>query len=136
MARQQFIDQIYYLTKKEFINKGFTFNDVWKKIVKDGKLSKEEQNQNIGIVYTDLLQDARFIYMGNKKWMLREFATQEEIDKFQNMLYDFNNDIAEENAAINKTSVTEEPTEIEEDEEIDININRNVGKTYDEKEDE
>jgi hypothetical protein len=68
--------------------------------------------------------------------MLREFATQEEIDKFQNMLYDFNNDIAEENAAINKTSVTEEPTEIEEDEEIDININRNVGKTYDEKEDE
>ncbi|MDR0675312.1 MAG: DNA-directed RNA polymerase subunit delta [Mycoplasmataceae bacterium] len=136
MARQQFIDQIYHLVKNEYDNKTFTFEEVWKKIIKESKLSKEEQKQNIGIVYTDLLQDARFVYTGNKKWMLREFATQEEIAQYQNALYDFNTDIAEEGyiPSVTQATTKDEEEEVEdkgpsEEEEEDMDVKSSLEKT-------
>ncbi|MDR0739688.1 MAG: DNA-directed RNA polymerase subunit delta [Mycoplasmataceae bacterium] len=142
MTKQQFIDQIYHLVKTELNNKPFTFNDVWKKIVKNGKLSKDEQKENVGVVYTDLLQDARFVYTGNKKWMLREFATQEEIADFQNALYDFNTDVAEEGYVPPISDIAEDEEKIEdekklsEEEEEDMEVKSTLEKVKNDDESE
>ncbi|MDR2369819.1 MAG: DNA-directed RNA polymerase subunit delta [Mycoplasmataceae bacterium] len=142
MARQQFIDQIYHHVKSEYNNRTFTFHEVWKKIIKDDKLSKDEQKQNIGIVYTDLLQDARFVYTGNKKWMLREFATQEEIAQYQNALYDFNTDVVEEGYIPPAAGVEEdeeekvEQKETSEEEEEDMDVKSSLEKTNTDEEEE
>ncbi|GHU48500.1 hypothetical protein FACS1894218_5570 [Bacilli bacterium] len=52
----------------------------------------------MGSLYTDLLQDARFLYVGNQKWRLREFATSAEIIKYKNALYDFTPEVVEDDA--------------------------------------
>ncbi|MDR1234810.1 MAG: DNA-directed RNA polymerase subunit delta [Mycoplasmataceae bacterium] len=141
MAQQQFIDQIYSLVKTELGNKPFTFHDVWKKIIKQSKLSKEEQKQNIGVIYTDLLQDARFVYTGNKKWMLREFTSQDEIANFQNALYDFNTDVAEEGYVAPVSEIAEDEEKIDEketseEEEEDMAVKSTLEKVRTDEEEE
>ncbi|GHU33625.1 hypothetical protein FACS1894166_09520 [Bacilli bacterium] len=67
MKRQQEIDRVYELVKNKYEAKVFQFSDVWKSLVKEDKLSKQEQTTLMGSLYTDLLQDARFLYVGNQK---------------------------------------------------------------------
>jgi short-subunit dehydrogenase involved in D-alanine esterification of teichoic acids len=74
--------------------------------------------------------------------MLREFAKQEEIDKYQNALYDFNTNIVEEGYV--PPSVEEEQNETEEDdankmeteEEMDVKESLSKIKLDDEEENE
>lgn len=81
----------YELALKVYKNKPFTFMQIWKDLVKKCKFDKNEQ-KNIAQFYADLLQDKRFIFVGNKKWKIREFLKHEEIVKLENALYDFEQD--------------------------------------------
>jgi DNA-directed RNA polymerase delta subunit len=65
--RKQNIDLLYDLVKEEYKSKPFNFNAVYKALIKDIKLSKKEQETEIGSLYTDLLQDKRFVYIGDKQ---------------------------------------------------------------------
>jgi hypothetical protein len=68
--------------------------------------------------------------------MLREFATQEEIAQYQNALYDFNTDIAEEGyiPSVTQATTKDEEEEVEdkgpsEEEEEDMDVKSSLEKT-------
>lgn len=88
MITKQNITLAYELALKNYKNKSFTFMQIWKDLVKKCKFDEEEQ-KNISQFYVDLLQDKRFIFVGNKKWKIREFLKHDEIVKLENALYDF-----------------------------------------------
>lgn len=88
MITKQNITLAYELALKNYKNKSFTFMQIWKDLVKKCKFDEEEQ-KNISQFYIDLLQDKRFIFVGNKKWKIREFLKHDEIVKLENALYDF-----------------------------------------------
>ncbi|MDR2823168.1 MAG: DNA-directed RNA polymerase subunit delta [Mycoplasmataceae bacterium] len=143
MARMQPIDIIYEAVKEKK-NKPFTFDEVWKVLTKKGSGYKKEEPNLIGVVYTDLLQDSRFIYLGNKRWMLREYVSQREIANLQNALYDFNQEVTEEGfEKVAEEPNTDLPTkEIEtgeldvEDEEVYEDIKTNISQKIDKDEEE
>jgi hypothetical protein len=74
--------------------------------------------------------------------MLREFATQEEIAQFQNALYDFNTDVAEEgyvppvNIIPEDEEGEEDDKETSEEEEEDLDVKTSLEKTHTDEEDE
>ena len=84
------INIAYDISKKEYQNKDFTFNDLWKKVIKFAHLNSDESLEEIGNFYSDIMQDPRFIYTGNNKWQLKEYVSLSEIDKMQSRMYDFN----------------------------------------------
>ena len=96
MITKQNITLAYELALKNYKNKSFTFMQIWKDLVKKCKFDEEEQ-KNISQFYVDLLQDKRFIFVGNKKWKIREFLKHDEIVKLENALYDFEQDGEENN---------------------------------------
>ena len=83
------INIAYDISKKEYQNKDFTFNDSWKKVIKFAHLNSDEALEEIGNFYSDIMQDPRFIYTGNNKWQLKEYVSLSEIDKMQSRMYDF-----------------------------------------------
>ena len=83
------INIAYDISKKEYQNKDFTFNDLWKKVIKFAHLNSDESLEEIGNFYSDIMQDPRFIYTGNNKWQLKEYVSLSEIDKMQSRMYDF-----------------------------------------------
>ena len=83
------INIAYDISKKEYQNKDFTFNDLWKKVIKFEHLNSDESLEEIGNFYSDIMQDPRFIYTGNNKWQLKEYVSLSEIDKMQSRMYDF-----------------------------------------------
>lgn len=113
MENRNLVNDAYLLCKDQYKNKKFSFNEVWNKLVKQKKLSKAEQEENIGSLYTEFLQDQRFIYAGSNSWRLREFATQEEIKNLQNSLYDFSPDVMEE--GYDSTNVPEVEDDLDND---------------------
>ncbi len=88
MITKQIITLAYELALKNYKNKPFTFMQIWKDLVKKCKFDDDEQ-KNISQFYVDILQDKRFIFIGNKKWKIREFLKHDEIVKLENALYDF-----------------------------------------------
>ena len=96
MITKQNITLAYELALKNYKNKPFTFMQIWKDLVKKCKFDEEEQ-KNISQFYVDMLQDKRFIFIGNKKWKIREFLKHDEIVKLENALYDFEQDGEENN---------------------------------------
>lgn len=95
MENKQIITLAYELAKTKYKNKAFTFEALWKELTKKARLDKDEQAQ-AGLVYATMLQDRRFIFVGNQQWQIREFLTQEEQNKFSNALFDFNLVVEEE----------------------------------------
>ncbi len=89
MKKIHLIDVTYNFIKDKYVGNEFEFNVMWGQLIKKAKLSSDEQ-QDVGGLYTDMLQDTRFIFIGNGKWRLREFVPLSEIANFQNSLYDFN----------------------------------------------
>ncbi len=70
-------------------------------IVKSLKLSEEdlaEIRNQIGALYIELLQDARFIYVNGNKWALKENYTFSEYNQKINELYDFDTTVQEDDA--------------------------------------
>ena len=85
---------------------------IWKDLVKKCKLDEEEQ-KNISQFYVDMLQDKRFIFIGNRKWKIREFLKHDEIVKLENALYDFeqedeDSDDGESNSKLNNKKASDD----------------------------
>ncbi len=127
MITKQNITLAYELALKNYKNKSFTFMQIWKDLVKKCKFDEEEQ-KNISQFYVDLLQDKRFIFVGNKKWKIREFLKHDEIVKLENALYDFEQE-DEENGDTYSKSETKKTNDNEiyygADEEDDEKFNYN-----------
>ena len=102
MITKQNITLAYELALKNYKNKSFTFMQIWKDLVKKCKFDEEEQ-KNISQFYIDLLQDKRFIFVGNKKWKIREFLKHDEIVKLENALYDFEQEDEENDDTYSKS---------------------------------
>lgn len=114
------ISNIYDLAKEKYGKKPFTFEQLWKELVKKLKLDKDEQAQ-VGHVYSSMLQDHRFIFSGNNQWKLREYLTLEEQADLSNALYDFKQEEIEEKrrvADLSKKMDNEEMFYDEEEQEI------------------
>lgn len=92
---KQLIDIAYDLAKVKYAKKAFTFKQLWNELIKKAKLDQQEQKQ-VGHVFTTMLQDHRFIFVGKDQWKIREFLTLEQQNELSNALYDFakDNDVA------------------------------------------
>ncbi len=88
MENKQIITLAYELAKTKYKNKAFTFEQLWTDLVKKAKLDKDEQ-AIVGHVYTCMLQDHRFIFIGHHEWKVREFLTEDEQNSLSHALYDF-----------------------------------------------
>lgn len=88
MENKQIITLAYELAKTKYKNKPFTFKQLWTDLVKKAKLDEEEQKV-VGHVYTCMLQDHRFIFIGNHEWKVREFLKESEQAALSHALYDF-----------------------------------------------
>lgn len=88
MENKQIITLAYELAKTKYKNKPFTFQQLWTDLIKKAKLDAEEQ-KIVGHVYTCMLQDHRFIFIGNHEWKVREFLKESEQAALSHALYDF-----------------------------------------------
>lgn len=88
MENKQIITLAYELARTKYKNKPFTFEQLWADLIKKAKLDKDEQ-AIVGHVYTCMLQDHRFIFIGNREWKVREFLKTEEQSQLSHALYDF-----------------------------------------------
>ncbi|XQP55832.1 MAG: DNA-directed RNA polymerase subunit delta [Mycoplasmoidaceae bacterium] len=88
MENKQIITLAYELAKTKYHNKPFTFEQLWADLIKKARLDAEEQ-KIVGHVYTCMLQDHRFIFIGNHQWKIREFLKESEQAALSHALYDF-----------------------------------------------
>ncbi len=88
MENKQIITLAYELAKSKYKNKPFTFEQLWADLIKKARLDKDEQ-KIVGHVYTCMLQDHRFIFIGNHEWKVREFLKEAEQASLSHALYDF-----------------------------------------------
>ncbi|MBQ0045332.1 MAG: DNA-directed RNA polymerase subunit delta [Mycoplasma sp.] len=88
MENKQIITLAYELAKTKYKNKPFTFEQLWNDLVKKARLDAQEQ-KIVGHVYTCMLQDHRFIFIGNHEWKVREFLKESEQAALSHALYDF-----------------------------------------------
>lgn len=95
MENKQIITLAYELAKTKYKNKPFTFEQLWNDLVKKARLDKDEQ-KIVGHVYTCMLQDHRFIFIGNHEWKVREFLKEAEQAALSHKLYDFQQEQAAE----------------------------------------
>lgn len=95
MENKQIITLAYELAKTKYKNKPFTFQQLWTDLVKKARLDAQEQ-KIVGHVYTCMLQDHRFIFIGNHEWKVREFLKEAEQAALSHKLYDFQQEQAEE----------------------------------------
>lgn len=127
MINKHLIDIVYDNVKKNYENKQFPFSAIWKTLVKDAKLSAEEQRNEIGNLYVDILQDTRFVYVGNQKWRLREYLTQDEIANLQYKLYDFQQEALDDANVDSLSDLSEEDDNFDEDQkEAEEDIKSNI----------
>lgn len=82
---EKLIDKTYVLAKKEFNDAQFTTSQLWKAISKQENLSSDK-DQYVTF-YVDLLQDPRFVAIGNDKWKLRDYVSKEEFGRLSNSKY-------------------------------------------------
>jgi DNA-directed RNA polymerase delta subunit len=62
MAIKHLIDFAYQIAKDEYKSKEFTFNQIYNTLI--SKPIANYPQQSIGEIYQEMLQDARFIYVG------------------------------------------------------------------------
>ena len=98
MLNRDLIDSTYefvvdYFKKQNDINETIDFKTICKGACESTNISEEEFSEMLGSFYTDLLQDGRFVYLGNDKWNLKDRITLEVYKKNQNSLYDYDSSI-------------------------------------------
>ncbi|WP_036448540.1 DNA-directed RNA polymerase subunit delta [Mycoplasmoides pirum] len=81
------IDQAFTIAQSQFKNRSFDFNALWKEVVKKNKFSKDEEAKVVGNFYLELLQDLRFVHIGDRKWRLRETMKYNEWDKISQSMF-------------------------------------------------
>ncbi|MDE7221920.1 MAG: DNA-directed RNA polymerase subunit delta, partial [Ureaplasma sp.] len=87
------LDLAYDLVSKELKDSksSITFNQICDLIQKSTNMNKVELDSILGSLYTDFLQDPRFVFIGNNKWTLRNLQTLEFLRNNQTALYNYEN---------------------------------------------
>lgn len=77
------------LHKELKTKKKMDFNDMWEFIKKDFNFStKDEELEKKNDLYTSLIMDQKFIYLGNREWSVKDFYSYEELKKILESNYD------------------------------------------------
>lgn len=127
------IEVAYNIAKKEYNNHQFAFKDLFSAVTHSMRWSKKEADEYIGELYTDMMQDKRFVFCGHNNWCLSEFLSLEQKHEFTNKLYesstdqvyeeDYQQQTAHTNTEINPVTEEVENENIEEfvetDDEVD-----------------
>lgn len=96
MPNRDLIDVTYeYMSqhfKKNTNSKTLDFKTIANAVKREANVSDSEFNDKIGSYYVDLLQDNRFVFLGNDQWTLNELISNEVYKKNKNSLYNYNND--------------------------------------------
>lgn len=97
MLNKDLVDLSYdyaceFFAKATKDNATLDFKKICKGVKKLAKFSDEEFDQIIGSFYVDLLQDNRFVFLGNDKWTLKDNISLDVYNKNQNSLYKYNTD--------------------------------------------
>lgn len=77
------IETTYEYAKEKFGQTPFTFKELFNNLLKKDPSIKESASD----LYIELLQDIRFISLGNQKWSLREYFTLSEINKITSSMF-------------------------------------------------
>lgn len=77
------IETTYEYAKDKFGKTPFTFKELFNNLLKKDPSIKESASD----LYIELLQDIRFISLGNQKWSLREYFTLSEINKITSSMF-------------------------------------------------
>lgn len=87
---RQLVDIAYNAIKhnKIYNKKTFSFDNIIDEIVKNSDVNLVEVNSQLGDLYTTLIQDTRFISIGDLEWNLRERLSLDEITKINNAMYE------------------------------------------------
>ncbi|WP_016829140.1 DNA-directed RNA polymerase subunit delta [Ureaplasma urealyticum] len=87
---RQLVDIAYNAIKnnKIYNKKTFSFDNIIDEIVKNSDVNLVEVNSQLGDLYTTLIQDTRFISIGDLEWNLRECLSLDEITKINNAMYE------------------------------------------------
>lgn len=93
MLDRDLLDLAYDLISKELKDSksSITFNKICDLIQKSTNMDKVELNSILGSLYTDFLQDPRFVFIGNNKWTLRDLQTLEFLKNNQSALCNYEN---------------------------------------------
>ncbi len=93
MLDRDLLDLAYDLVSKELKDSksSITFNKICDLIQKSTNMDKVELNSILGSLYTDFLQDPRFVFIGNNKWTLRDLQTLEFLKNNQSALCNYEN---------------------------------------------
>ncbi|MDE5617798.1 MAG: DNA-directed RNA polymerase subunit delta [Ureaplasma sp.] len=93
MLDRDLLDLAYDLVSKELKDSksSITFNQICDLIQKSTNMNKVELDSILGSLYTDFLQDPRFVFIGNNKWTLRNLQTLEFLRNNQTALYNYEN---------------------------------------------
>lgn len=87
------INLAYEIAKKEFNDRSFSFQSLWSLVWNRATDFKGEKVENwIGIFYTDLCQDRRFLVCGPTTWCLKESITVAKAEKIANTMFLYEND--------------------------------------------
>jgi len=115
------IDNVYELAKNEFANRNFTFQELNKLIQKND--SDTVLLANVGEFYNSLLEDPRFVFIGNRNWKLRDFLSFEEQKNIDKMLYNLKQSEEINKNGENNLADSNVQNEIEDAEEENDDIN-------------
>lgn len=103
MLNKDLIDLAYEIMNENLSSSKNSSTTISFKSIVDGVKNKPNIDEaaldaNIGAFYVDLLQDNRFVFMGNDQWTLKEKITNELYKRNQNSLYNFlpDSDVLEE----------------------------------------
>ncbi len=120
---KQINDIAYEVAKEEFGDKVFSFNQLWSKTASRIKTPTKQQATVKGELYSEIMQDTNFLYIGKQNWKLREFVDQNTLKKtLASSLYDFDKSLTEE--------------DIEDMDVLSERFDEESGMYYDETEDE
>ncbi|MDR2557266.1 MAG: hypothetical protein LBC33_00290 [Mycoplasmataceae bacterium] len=83
---QILINEAYNAAKSKFGKNPFTFNELVNLVKSSPDFA--DISGKLGYLYNELLKDTRFLYVGNKNWVIKAFLTIPEINAYRNSLYD------------------------------------------------
>lgn len=114
----------YYKKISDKQNVNIDFATICDNLKKYAKISDAEFSKVVGSFYVDLLQDNRFVFLGNDKWTLKENISLDCYKKNLNSFYNdvdlssFKEDYDEE--IFNENTIDDEDVEIYEENENEL----------------
>lgn len=81
------ISQAKEIAETQFKAEPFSFDAIWKEVVKHFKISKQDEPNLISRFYQDFLEDPNFVYLGERNWKLRDFMKFDEWNKISQAMF-------------------------------------------------